>query len=150
MPMTLLRTRHSLEFDLLSSPLRQDLFPYTEAYEDYKDKRGDLGKLVGTIKFIWCIPASCFFKYYEMIKPVEWVIQVSNSRIRGFVHSQKWFDYLEGKKQSLEGVYFPDSPPKNEYSVIVDYPLQKEEVKEIRIFRFIDPQNADILCEKRF
>ena len=148
--MTLLRTRHSLEFDLLSSPLEQDLFPYAESYDDYEDKRNDLGQLVGTINFIWCIPASRIFRKYEIIKPVEWVIQVSDSRIRGYVHDQNWFDYLEGKSSSLEGVYFPDSPPKDEYSVIVDYPLQKEEIKEMKIFRFIDPDHADILCEKHF
>ena len=146
--MTLLRTRHSLEFDPLSSPLKQDLFPYAESYDDYKDKRNDLGQLVGTTNFIWCIPESMTFKYYESIKPVEWIIQVSDSRIRGFAHDQNWFDYLEGRRSSLEGVYFPDRPPEGEYSVLVDYPLQKEEVKQMKIFRFIDPHHADVLCEK--
>lgn len=146
--MTLLRTRHSLEFNPVSSPLDPDLFPYADSYEDYRDKRQDLGRLVGTNDFIWCISASHNFRHYEIIKPVEWIIQVHDSRIRGYICDQSWFDYLEGRRPSLEGAYSTDNPPENEYSVLVDYPLQQDEIKAMRVFRFIDPDHADILCEK--
>ena len=148
--MTLLRTRHSLEFNPLSSPLDPDLSPYAESYEDYKTKRQDLGRLVGTNDFIWCIPASRDFRHYEIIKPAEWVIQVRDSRILGYICDQNWFDYLEGRRSDLEGVYFQDNPPEYEYSVLVDYPLQQDEIKAMRIFRFIDPDHADFYCERQF
>ncbi|MHC4327506.1 MAG: hypothetical protein ACYSWW_05225 [Planctomycetota bacterium] len=142
-------TRHSLEFNPVLSPLAPNLCPYADRF-NYVNKRKELGRLVGTNEFIFCIPLSCPFKFYESFKPVEWVIQIPDSRIRGYVHEQNWFDYLDGKKSNLEGVYFEDNPHGIEYSVLVDYPLQKDEIMVMRIFRFIDSQHAEILCEKLF
>lgn len=148
--MILLRTRHCLEFNPTSSPLDPDLCPYADSYDDYTIKRKALGQLVGTDDFIWCIPKERQFAKYEMIKPVEWIIQVNEDRVRGYVHDQNWFDYLEGRKASHEEVYFTDYPPEAEYSVLVDYPLREDDIIEMKIFQIIDPNHAGILCQRHF
>ena len=149
--MVKLLTRHSLEFDLLAGELITDYSPYAESYpNDYVSKRAELGKLVGTNSFIWCIPVDRHFQYYEMCKPVEWTVQVSESRICGYVHDQNWFEYLEGRQSSITHVYYPDTPPSAGYSVLVRYPLKEGELLQMKIFRFRTSDKADILCVKHF
>ena len=140
-----LRTRHSFEFNLVSDRLDSDVFPYADCYPDYVDKRTELGQLMGTNDFIWCIPASRIFRHYEMIKPVEWIVQICDERILGYVHDQHWFDFLQGTRLSLKGVYTKKNPPQDEFSVLVQYPLHIDEVKQINIFRITDPDHADVV-----
>lgn len=145
-----LRTRHCLLFDPTSSELDPNLSPYADSYTDYNSKRIELGRLIGTNDFIWCIPATRTFKFHEIIKPVEWEIRVSDNRILGYVDEQRWFDYLEGRISSLSGVYFRSSVPNSDYSVLVIYPLTQNEIVKMTIFRFITPEKAEILCERTF
>jgi hypothetical protein len=146
----LLRTRHGLLFDPVSNELDPSLFPYAEMYVDYNSRRMELGRLIGTNDFIWCIPATSTFKFYEVIKPVEWEIQVSNSRILGYVNDQEWFNYLDGRNSSLSGVYSRSSLSISDHSVLVSYPLTQNEIVKMTIFRFIKPNKAEILCERMF
>jgi hypothetical protein len=148
--MILLRTRHSLHFNPLSSKIEPDKSPYASMYTDYKSKRMEIGKLIGTNDFIWCIPLARSFKHYEKIKPVEWEIQVSNNRILGYVNDEEWVNYLEERSTSVSKIYYHSPPPASNYSVLVSYPLIQNEIVKTTIFRIITSDKVEIICERIF
>ena len=144
------RTRHSLEFDPLTGSLNPALSPYVGTYDDYPMKRRELAQLVGTESFLWCIPATRKFSCYEPDKPVEWEIKVHDNRVIGFVHEERWSQYLEGTYRLLRTVFSASTPPAAEYSVLVQFPLREEELVHRTVFRYISAMKADVMCEQEF
>lgn len=148
--MHLLLTRHSLKFNPLGCELDSAQSPYADCYHDYPKKRHELARLVGTDMFLWCIPASCKFDFFEHVKLVEWKIRVSDERILGFVNDSRWFQYLEGKDDLPRSAFSASNPPTEKYSILVKFPLRRDELVSKTVFRFKSPTDAEILSEENF
>jgi len=148
--MHLLLTRHSLKFDPLDCELDPKQSPYADCYPDYAKKRSKLARLVGTESFLWCISANQKFHVYGSDKPVEWEIKVDDNRVLGFVNDNIWFRYLEGNDSLPRTVFCASKPPAEEYSVLVKFPLKQEELVCKRVFRFVNPDKAEIISEEKF
>lgn len=149
--MPLLKTRHSVEFNPLCGPLNRSRSPYAESYDEYPVKCENLAKLVGTNSFLWCIPKEIQFEYYEQAKPVEWEINVNNSRrILGFVNDCIWLQYLNKGGLLPINVFSSSQPPSSDYSVLVKFPLLKEERIRKTVFKVIEPTKAHIISQESF
>ena len=148
--MHLLLTRHSFDFDPVTCELDPAQSPYAECYDEYTKKRHELARLVGTDMFLWCIPAKHKFDFFENVKLVEWKIRVSDNRILGFVNDSRWFQYLEGKDDLPRSAFSASNPPQEKYSVLVEFPLKREELVSKTVFRFKSSREAEILSEENF
>ena len=102
--------------------------------------------------FLWCLPAARPFPRHEIAKPVEWVIKVRANRILGFVDDKKWDEYLKDKGPLDREVFAAVPPPahEHEYSVLVTFPLQKEELVCKTVFEFVTPDEAKIRGKEKF
>lgn len=146
----ILITRHSADFDPLGEQLYPGLSPYTESFHDYVQKRYELAQLVGTDQFIWCVDERCPLRHYESVKPIEWHIKVDVARILGFVSDHQWDAFLKGHADHADGVLSRVYPPGNGYSVLVRFPIRRDElVKRIR-YHVHSPDKADIVEEEFF
>jgi len=96
------------------------------------------------------LPAAREFPRYEFVKPVEWKIEVHDNRILGFVDDKRWDEYLKGTGSLARGVFSHSCPPahEHEYSVLVKFPLRKEELRCKTVFRIATPDQATILSQK--
>lgn len=148
--MPLLKTRQSEDFDPLRGPLDRSRSPYAESFDDYPAKCADIAALVGTDSFLWCYPEKRPFQFYEGVKPVEWVINVSDNRVLGFVDDERWFQYVKEGDYLPRSVFSASRPPVDEYSVLVNFPLRKEELVRKTVFEFISPTEAKIVSEEDF
>lgn len=144
------KTRHSEDFDLLSDALDRRRSPYAESYSDYPTRCQHLASLVGSDTFIWCIPGRHKFRAYEHEKPVEWVINVSEERILGFVDEARWYQYLAGGDHLAGSVFSTSRPPSEEYSVLVAYPLRREELVRKIVFDIISIEEANVASVEDF
>ena len=149
--MLLLKTRHSKEFDPLCGPLNRSLSPYAESYDEYPVKCENLAKLVGTNAFLWCIPKEMPFEYYEQAKPVEWEINViDNERRLGFINDCIWHQYLKKGGLLPINVFSSSQPPSSDYSVLVKFPILKEELICKKVFKVIEPTKAEVISKESF
>jgi len=144
------KTRHSEDFDPLSSPLDRNRSPFAECYDDYPAKCQDLAALVGCDSFLWCYPVECQIPHYEEVKPVEWLIEVSEKRILGSVDDARWCQYLRGGKRLPISVFSKSRPPCEGRSALVAFPLEREELVRKTVFEFISPTEASIVSVEDF
>jgi len=148
--MLLLKTRHSEDFDPLTSPLDRSRSPYAESYPDYPERCHQLASLVGCDSFLWCYPAERQIPFYEGVKLVEWVIEVNDERILGSVDDARWFQYVKGGDRLPRSVFSKSRPPSEERSVLVAYPLKREELVRKTVFGFISPTEAHVVSVEDF
>ncbi|MBL7153339.1 MAG: hypothetical protein ISS79_06455 [Phycisphaerae bacterium] len=148
--MLLLKTRHSEDFDPLSSPLDRSRSPYAESYDDYPARCQNLAALVGYDSFLWCYPAERQIPFYEGVKLVEWVIEVSDERILGSVDDARWVQYVKGGDRLPRSVFSKSRPPSEERSILVAYPLKREELVSKTVFEFISPTEANVVSVDDF
>lgn len=146
--MPFLKTRHSADFDPLCGPLDRSRSPYAESFDDYPDKCAVLASLVGTDPFLWCYPMKYRIRYYEGVKPVEWMIKVSGNRVLGFVDDERWLQYLKDGDYLPRSVFSAFRPPAKECSILVTFPLRKEELVRKIVFQIISPTEAKIVSEE--
>jgi hypothetical protein len=134
-----LKTRHSRDFSLCgeNGELDPSQSPYLVAYpEVYEAKRKVLSDYLHTSQFLWCINARRDFPAYEIQKPVEWIVEVEESRIIGCVNEERWLQFLENGHLPLS---FFASKSGNIWSgasisLLVAYPLRPEEIIKWRLF----------------
>ena len=148
--MPFLKTRHSADFDPSRGPLDRSRSPYAESFNDYPDKCTVLASLVGTDSFLWCYPMEYPFRFYECAKPVEWMINVSDNRVLGFVDDERWFQYVKDGDYLPRSVFSASGPPAKECSILVSFPLSKEELVRKTVFQFISPTKAKIVSKEDF
>lgn len=148
--MPFLKTRHSVDFDPSCDPLDRSRSPYTESFNDYSDKCAVLASLVGADSFLWCYPVEHSFRSYESVKPVEWIINVSDKRVLGFVDDERWCQYLEDGNYLPQSVFSTSGSPAKECSILVSFPLNKEELISKTVFQFISSTKAKIVSKEDF
>lgn len=144
----LLRTRHSIGFDIVTDVLDRNKSPYTENYEGYTAKCNALAVLIGQENYIWCVPEDRPFEFYESEKPVEWLIDVDCNRILGYVDEGEWLSFLNNDESHLPGSVFSESQPASGiYSVIVPCPLKENEILKKTVFNYKAPKSAEVVEE---
>ncbi|MEN6576692.1 MAG: hypothetical protein ABFD90_10140 [Phycisphaerales bacterium] len=141
-----LKTRHSRDFSLCGecAELDPSQCPYVLAYPDvYEAKRKVLSDYLQTSQFLWCIDARRDFLAYESQKPMEWIIEVEESRIVGCVNEDRWLQFLENGHVPLvsfasrSGNIWRGAP----IALLAAYPLRPEEIIE---WRLLDENNSVI------
>ena len=136
-----------------NGPLDPSKSPYTLAYtrEVYTAKRKVLHEHVGTSQFLWCIPASRSFPYYESQKPVEWCIDMEPSRVLGYVKEDRWSEFLAGREMEPDEFFSPT--PKwadHEVSVLAAYPVKRDELISRTVFDIRDTDEATVVQQEAF
>jgi len=128
-----LKTRHSRDFRLCgeSGKLDPSRSLYASSYPGvYEAKHKDLSDYLGTNQFLWCIDESEDFPRYESEKPMEWTIEIEESRRVGFVNDDRWLHFLENGHLPLSCFASKSGNPwgKASVSLLAAYRLRPHEI----------------------
>ncbi|HDZ36948.1 MAG TPA: hypothetical protein ENH62_01450 [Marinobacter sp.] len=122
--------------------------PFVEGYPDYPEKVLALARILDTDQFLWAVDAARGFRGYEMCKPVEWEVNVSQGRVLGYVDDDPWFAFLEGKCSTFPCCFSKDRPDSQSFSVLLPFPLRQDELILRRVYKVENPDRASILSEE--
>ena len=123
--------------------------PAKLAYEKYgqsgyRQRRAALASIVGTDQFLWAYEKSRAFKGYEMIKPVEWELKIEPARILGYIDDDKWIKFYLGESLTANGCFMRMRPLSIEVSVLLPFPILRNELVSRTIFQIGSPHKASI------
>lgn len=129
-------TQQGKDFDLTDKGGRLD--PSRSQYAganadstpDYCDRLKALFDLVGTDQFIWCVDSTSHLEWYRPEPLFEWLIEVEQSAILGYVRDDPWSDYITGKTRELANSFSRSRPTDSTYSVLVQFPLLPAAIKD--------------------
>jgi hypothetical protein len=128
-------TRHSEGFSLTNGRIECGLSPYVESFPNYAQKSASLAGIVGTSQFLWAVEASKGFKHVESDKPVEWLVRVPDDGIIGYIDNAKWMEVLAERSADVNCCFSKSRPASGSFSVLLRYPLRREEVISQRLLR---------------
>jgi hypothetical protein len=142
-------TRHADGFILTAGKMEPIHCPYVEfGYPDYVQKRAALSAIIGTNQYLWARDVATGFRKYEMIKPVEWLVQVAEERLIGYVDEDRWFRFLQGQLPIVDGCFTKDRPTNCNCSVLLPFPLRLYEVLRRKVYRILNPNHASLIEDR--
>ena len=141
-------TRHSEGFLLTEGGVDPTLSPYAEGFPDYPNKVAALRRVVNVEQFLWAIEATRCFPHYEMSKPVEWEVSVSEERVIGYIDDELWFAFVEGRLPELPSCFSKLPPACERFSVLLPFPLNPSEVLVKRVYCVKTPDKAFVVSEE--
>lgn len=144
-------TWQGIDFDLKSETLDQSKSRYADAVPCYLRKLESLNKIVRTNKYLWAFLRSDQHQYFEICKPVEWVLEVAKSEILGYLDNNKWEQYLRSEDhQDLEGVFQKEIITQRDQSVLIRHPFKETIIKRKRVYKITHPKEAELIDEIEF
>lgn len=139
-------TRHSEDFDICTNAVDPSKSPYARE-PDYAAKVTALYQQLGVASAIWTTREADRPKYFEKCKPVEYVLEVDEGRVIGYVDELIWREYLCGERHDFTA--FSKTPMKYETtSILLSTPLTPADVKARRRYRSAGPPSRYKLVEE--
>ena len=126
-------TRHPPEFHIFTDAVDPAKSRYADLFPDYVSKISQFYDQIGIRSAIWTIPESQRPDHVETCKPVEYLLEIDESRVVAYIDELTWSPYLQSDRSSFE---FATSPMEYEkMSILVAAPITKRELVERRILR---------------
>jgi hypothetical protein len=124
-----LLTQQGKSFDLLgkTGPVDVSRSEYARTHPLYLDCRRALDAVVGKSQYLWCIDARESFVYVPERK-VEWLIEVDESAILGYVQDDPWEDFILGKRADLGDGFSRTRPAGDAIQMLVRFPFVSTEI----------------------
>ena len=141
-------TRHAENFVLTNGQIDAARSPYAEQYPNYPQRAAALARVIGTDQFLWAVEAKRGFCFYEEIKPVEWEVIMSEERVLGYVDDEKWFAFVKGQYSTTPSCFSRNRLVGTSTSVLLPFPLRREELICRRVFKVNNPHCAIVVREE--
>ena len=130
-------TRHAPDFDLISAGIDPGKSPYAPYVGDqYARRITAFYNDIGVTSAVWTWPSSQPPQFFEPCKPIEYVLDVDETRVIAYVDEDTWSPYLFGKRSSFNYSRCPVKYPIT--SMLIESPVRIEEIREIRRYRVND------------
>jgi hypothetical protein len=143
-------TRHNDEFVLTEGSIDPTLSSYAKfVFPDYPQKHSLLSAVIGVDQFLWAYEAAKGFRFFEMIKPIEWTVEIAQERLIGYVDDSKWDAFLRGESKILHDCFTKTRPPTRDFSVLLPFPLYPCEIVSRRVYKIANPHQASVVEEKK-
>lgn len=139
-------TRHSEDFDIYTKRVDPAKSSYAHI-SNYTLKVTAFYQQLGIRSAIWATPESEPFRFLEIEKDIEYVLEVHESRVVAYVDEPTWSAYLYGNRDAFEHSTTPQGYEST--SLIIPTPIRKDEVKAMRRYRRTNgPESFELVEEE--
>ena len=140
------------DFDLFSGIIDQSKSRYAESVSDYLKKIEVLNQIIGSNQYLWAFLNSSQHQLFEICKPVEWVLEIANSDILGYVNNPIWeqFLYYGDEDLDLNNLVQQEIIDRIDQSALVRHPIEATKIRRKRIYEIKNPYDVKMLEETIF
>jgi len=139
-----LYTWHDESFDIRRGKLVQERSMYIETVSDLQHKYRHVNELVGHDQYLWCYCERAAHRWFEIGKEAEWVLDVDDEQIIGYIESSEWQNFLDCHRGRIRLLTFQPTTDED-CSALVAFPVDPSCVVGRIVYRIEAPKTAQVV-----